>query len=286
MADPSRRVAPHVWLDGELLPLADAGVSVLDRGLLLGEGCFETLKAVDGLPFALRRHLERLRAGARALAIELPWTDDELRSAVLEVLRADPVGAAPLTRLRISLTGGPAPLGPGTPAEPSPSVLVTCGPLAPPAAAAMVCTSPWPVNERSPLVGVKHSSRAELVLALAEARSRGADEALLVNTTGRLVEGTGSNVFVVVDGRLLTPGLGSGCLPGVTRSLVLEATDAEEAELPVEVLATAGEVLLTSSTRDVQPVASVDGRPLPAPGPVTEKAMAAFADLAASSSDP
>lgn len=286
MADPARRVGPHVWLDGELLPLADAGVSVLDRGLLLGEGCFETLKAVHGVPFALRRHLERLRAGARALALDLPWSDDELRGAVHEVLHADPVHATPQTRLRITLTGGPAPLGPGTPAEPSPSVLVTCGPLDAPSAAAVARTSPWPVNERSPLAGVKHSSRAELVLALAHARAQGADEALLANTAGRLVEGTGSNVFVAIDGRLLTPALRSGCLPGVTRSLVLEVTDAEEADLPIEVLATADEVLLTSSTRDVQPVASVDGRSLAAPGPVTEQAMAAYAALVASTSDP
>ncbi len=286
MAEVGRRVGPHVWLDGELVPLADAGVSVLDRGLLLGEGCFETLKAVDRVPFALRRHLERLRAGAAALAIDLPWTDDELRAAVHEVLHADPVGVAPLTRLRITLTGGPSPLGPGTPAEPSPSVLVTCGPLAAPGPAAVVCTSPWPVNERSPLAGVKHSSRAELVLALAHAQAQGADEALLANTAGHLAEGTGSNVFVVVDGRLLTPALRSGCLPGVTRSLVLALTGAEEADLPMSVLATADEVLLTSSTRDVHPVAQVDGRPLDAPGPVTKEAMHAFAELAASSPDP
>ena len=91
---------------------------------------------------------------------------------------------------------------------------------------------------------------------------------------------------MAVDGRLLTPSLASGCLPGVTRSLVLELTGAEEAVLEMSVLATADEVFLTSSTRDVQPVAQVDGRPLPAPGPVTEKAMAAFADLTASTSDP
>jgi branched-chain amino acid aminotransferase len=286
VADAGRRVGPHVWLDGELLPLGEAGVSVLDRGLLLGEGCFETLKAIDGVPFALRRHLERLRAGAAVLAIDLPWSDDELRSAVHDVLRSDPVGATPLTRLRITLTGGPAPLGPGTPAEPSPSVLVTCGPLAPAAPTAIARTSPWPTNERSPLAGVKHSSRAELVLALAHAQAQGADEALLANTAGHLVEGTGSNVFVAVAGRLLTPSLRSGCLPGITRSLVLELTGAEEADLPMSVLATADEVFLTSSTRDVHPVAQVDGRPRPAPGPVTEKAMAAFADLTASTSDP
>jgi branched-chain amino acid aminotransferase len=275
-----------VWLDGELLPLGDAGVSVLDRGLLLGEGCFETLKAIDGVPFALRRHLERLRVGARVLGLELPWSDDELRGAVHDVLHSDPVGGTPLTRLRITLTGGPAPLGPGTPAEPSPSVLVTCGPLVAPGPAAVTRTSPWPVNERSPLAGIKHSSRTELVLALAHAQAQGADEALLGNTAGQLVEGTGSNVFVVIHGGLLTPSLASGCLPGVIRSLVLEVTDAQEVDLALEDLITAEEVFLTSSTRDVQPVAVVDGRLLDAPGPVTKAAMHAFGELVASTSDP
>lgn len=284
MGEPAR-VGPHVWLDGELLPLADAGVSVLDRGLLLGEGCFETLQAVDGEPFALRRHLERLRVASGVLGIELAWTDDELRSAVHEVLDADPVARSPRTRLRITLTGGPAPLGPGTPAEPSPSVLVTCGPLAAPPSTAIARTSPWPVNERSPLAGVKHSSRAELVLALAHAHAQGADEALLANTAGALVEGTGSNVFVVVDGHLLTPARSSGCLPGVTRSLVLEVTDAEEADLPLSVLASCDEAFLTSSTRGVHPLSEIDGRRLEV-GPVTRSAVDAYAQLAASSSDP
>ena len=104
---------------------------------------------------------------------------------------------------------------------------------------------------------------------------------------GGLCEGTGSNVFLEVGGRLVTPGLASGCLAGVTRALVLEWTDAVEREVPVEALAAAGEVFLTSSTRDVQPVAMVDGRAVPAcPGPLTRIAMETFARCSAADPDP
>jgi len=125
-------------------------------------------------------------------------------------------------------------------------------------------------------------------VALAEARKVGASEALLANTRGELCEGTGTNVFVARDGMLLTPPLLSGCLPGVTRALVLEVVPgADEETLPMAVLDEADEVLLTSSTRDIQPLVALDGRPLPgAAGPVARAAIAAFAALKARDLDP
>ncbi len=141
-----------------------------------------------------------------------------------------------------------------------------------------VCVVPWPRNERGAMVGVKTTSYAENVVALAHAAERGAGEALFANTAGNLCEGTGSNVFVVVDGRLLTPTLASGCLAGVTRALVLEWSDAQEADVPVGALAGAEEAFLTSTTRDVQPIRLVNGTALPAaPGPVTAAVMETFA---------
>ncbi len=106
------------------------------------------------------------------------------------------------------------------------------------------------------------------------------------DTRGRLCEGTGSNVFVVVDGRLTTPTLDTGCLPGVTRALVLEWSDAVEQDMPFEDLAAAEEVFITSSTRDVQPVHRIDGRTLAAPGPVTAAVMAEFARSSLADVDP
>ena len=135
---------------------------------------------------------------------------------------------------------------------------------------------------------MKTTSYAENVVILAEAHKVGATEALVPNTRGNLCEGTGSNVFLVLGGRLLTPPLLAGCLPGVTRALVLELLpDADEEDVPMGALAEADEVLLTSSTRDVQALRALDGRPLPgADGPFARRASAALADLATRDIDP
>jgi branched-chain amino acid aminotransferase len=126
------------------------------------------------------------------------------------------------------------------------------------------------------------------VVALAEARKVGAGEAIMPNTAGDLCEGTGTNVFVVLGSRLLTPPLLSGCLAGVTRELVLELLpDADEETIPMAALAGAEEVLLTSSTRDVQPLRALDGRPLPGvDGPVGQRARSAIVDIQSRDDDP
>ena len=150
-----------------------------------------------------------------------------------------------------------------------------------------VTVVPWPRNEQGALSGVKSTSYGENVIALAHARRQGSGEAIFANTAGRLCEGTGSNVFVVAGSRLLTPPLSSGCLDGVTRALVIEVAGAEEEDLPIEAFSQASEAFLTSTTRDLQPIRCVDGRPLPAvAGPVTTRAVAAFAELVAATDDP
>ena len=123
-------------------------------------------------------------------------------------------------------------------------------------------------------------SYGENVVALAHAHERGAGEAVFGNLVGNLCEGTGTNVFVAVGGRLLTPPLSAGCLAGVTRELLFELVDVAEEDLPLSALTTADEAFLTSSTREVQPIRAVDGAPLAAaPGPLTQEASAALADL-------
>ena len=135
---------------------------------------------------------------------------------------------------------------------------------------------PWPRNERSPLAGLKTTSYAENVMALARAGAAGASEAVFANLAGNLCEGTGTNVFYVVDGELRTPTLASGCLAGVTRDLLVEWYGAREVDEPIEVAQGADEVFLVSTTRDVQAVERWDDRELPAPGPVTREAMATW----------
>lgn len=109
---------------------------------------------------------------------------------------------------------------------------------------------------------------------------------MFANTAGQLCEGTGSNVFVVIGGRLLTPALASGCLAGITRRLVVDWCGAEETDLPLDALQQAEEIFLTSTLRDVQAVTRVDDRELPGPGPVTAKAMAVFAERSGDDLDP
>ncbi|MDK1473439.1 aminodeoxychorismate lyase [Streptomyces sp. 549] len=269
-------------MDGRLHDPGTARVSVLDHGLTVGDGVFETVKAVHGRPFALTRHLDRLAASARGLGLPAPDID-EVRRACAAVLDAHPV---PLGRLRVTFTGGVSPLGSDRGDAP-PTLVVALGAASPRPDTTAVVTVPWTRNERGALVGLKTTSYAENVVALARAREQGASEALLSNTSGRLCEGTGSNVFVVLDGRLCTPPVASGCLAGITRALVAEWTGAVETELPMDVLDRAEEVFLTSSLRDVQAVHRVDSRELPeVPGPVTAKAMRVFAERAASDLDP
>ena len=271
-----------VWLDGTLVDPDAAAVSVFDHGLTVGDGVFETLKAVDGVPFAARRHLERLHRSASGLGLAVPASDDELRAAMAAVLAST---THALARVRITVTGGFAPLG-SERGDRGPTTIVAAGPLTPPSPTTAVCVVPWPRNERGAVAGIKTTSYAENVVALAHAKERGGTEALFATTTGLLCEGTGSNVFVAVGGRLVTPPLTSGCLAGVTRDLVLMVTDAVEADVSMAELAAADEVFLTSTGRDVQPVDEVDDRRLVAPGPLTTAAAAAFADLAARDVDP
>ena len=271
-----------VWIDGKLVGASEATVSVFDHGLTVGDGVFETLKALDRQPFATRRHLERLRRSADGLGLRLPYTEHELRVAMDQVLASHDAGRL---RVRITVTGGAAPLG-SERGEANATVVVAAGPLAAAAASTSVCVVPWPRNERGAMAGIKTTSYAENVVALAYAKARGATEAIFATTTDLLCEGTGSNVFVGVGGRVLTPPLSCGCLAGVTRDLVLEATDAIDEDIPMEVFRAADEVFLTSTGRDVQPVHQVDGRSLPPLGPITDTAMRAFQQLATSTPDP
>ena len=272
----------RVWVDGSVLddPTAPA-VSVLDHGFTVGDGVFEAVKVTDGRPFALTRHLQRLTDSARGLGLPEP-DHDRVKSAVGEVLAAEHL---PLGRLRITWTAGVSPLGSAR-SDTAPTLVVAAAPLERPSATPTVATVPWPRTERGAVAGLKTTSYAENVVALAWARERGAEEAVFANTAGLLCEGTGSNVFYVVDGELRTPTLASGCLAGITRGLVIEWCDVREVDEPVEVLSRAEEVFLASTTRDVQGVRRCDARELDAAGPGTLAAAATWAARAAEDVDP
>ena len=270
--------------------MSEASVSVTDHGLTVGDGVFETMKVVDGTAFALTRHLRRLhRSAARIeLALEGEATDDRLITGCRELIATATAAGTEVGRIRVTVTGGPGPPGSAR-GDQGPTVLMVAGPSEAWSHGTAVVTVPFTRNPTGALAGVKSTSYADNVVALARARAAGATEALFADVDGRLSEGTGSNVFVVRGGRLLTPSLATGCLAGITRELVLEVVEAEETEdLSLADLLDTDEVFLTSSTRDVQAVGMVDGVALrgPHPGAVTAAAAAAFADLQARSLDP
>lgn len=276
-----------VWLDGRLVALDEAHVSPIDRGLVVGDGVFETLRVYGGVPFAWRRHMERLAHSAAGLSLGLPDLA-RLRSASDEVLAANDLREA---RLRITVTGGVGP--PGTSrAGAHPTCFVVAWPFEPTSAGVEVVVVPWRRNELGATTGLKTISYAENVRALAFAEAAGAGEAVFCNTRGRLCEATGSNVFVVQQGVVRTPPAEAGCLLGVTRALLLMlcaelGLPFEEADLGPDDLGGADEAFLSSTTREVQPITTVDGRALPAaPGPVSRRLATAFSDLVARDLDP
>ena len=250
-----------VWWDGALRDPDAPVVTANDHGLTVGDGVFETCGVVHGQAFALTRHLRRLERSAAGLGLPAP-DEDQVRAGVAAVLRSRPDAG----RVRITVTAGRAPLGSAR-ADSRLTVIVAAGPGGPAADAAVVRV-PWVRNERSAVAGLKTTSYAENVVALAHARAHGATEAVLANTRGELCEGTASNVFLELAGELLTPPLSSGCLAGITRELALTwgaaaGLPVREATVPYEVLddVAAGHAALavTGSVVTVAPVVALDG---------------------------
>ena len=272
-----------VWINGALYAPGEARVSVFDHGILVGDGVFETIKAVRGQAFAMTRHLDRLAVSAAGLGLPEPDLD-AIRQGALDVLAAAP--AWDLTRVRITYTSGVGPLGSDRGATGA-TAIVAVAEQKPFPATGDVSVVPWPRNERGALSGLKTTSYGENAKALEYAHDHGGGEAIFGNLAGHLCEGTGSNVFLVRDGQLITPPLSSGCLAGVTRALVLEWLGAEEVDVPLPEFTEADEAFLTSTTRDVQPIRAIDGTVLPAaPGAVTRKAIEIFAERSAADLDP
>jgi branched-chain amino acid aminotransferase len=276
-----------LWINGELVDEGEARVSPFDHGLLVGDGVFETLRVYNGVPFAWRRHCERLAHSASALGLTVP-DGVTLRDAADTVLRANGLRDG---RLRVTITGGPAPLG-SERGEAPPTVLVAVGDARSWPPTERVVMVPWTRNEHGATAGLKTISYAENVRALAFAHERGVNEALFCNTRGELCEATGSNVFVVTEGSVRTPAADSGCLLGVTRALTLElciehGVRCEEGAVTPDELRHADEAFLTSTTREIQPIGQVDDVVLSsAPGPVTTRLAEAFRSLVARDLDP
>lgn len=265
---------PVIWLNGALLPAAGVRLDPTDRGLLLGDGLFETLLLRDGAVVRLDAHLARLAAGAAVLGLPLTPDRDTLATALRATAAANNLDAG---SLRLTLTAGPAPRGLPRPAIPAPTLMITAAPPAPPPPPARVLIATVTRrNERSPLSRVKSLNYLDQILARNEAEAAGLDDALLRNGRGDVVCASAANLFAVLaDGRPVTPPLADGALPGTRRAAVLAALGATEHSLRPADLRTAREVFLTSSL-SARAVVAVDGHPIGdgAPGPCAARAGA------------
>lgn len=277
-----------VYLNGSLLPRSQARISPFDLGFLYGYGLFETMRAYSGHIFRLHKHLERLRESAALIGLPLDTLDME--KACYDTLKANKLEDA---RIRLTISMGEGEATPDLPASPKPTVLVIATGYTPPPARVYrqgfkAIVSSTRQNSQSPLSRLKTANYLNNLLARKEAKEKGADEALLLNERGLLCEASASNVFLVCGGSLITPGAESGCLPGITRQVIMEiARDmgigVAERDVQLGELHGADEAFLTNSLIELMPLTGVNDRPVGdgEMGKVTGKLMSAYKEAIA-----
>lgn len=233
------------WLNGRLLTAGDARIDPADRGFTLGDGLFETIRVRDGAPVWLDRHLARLAEGSAVLSIPARFGDAALAEACAAVIAAEGIEAGVL---RLTVSRGTGPRGVLPPIAPSPTVLVAghAG-LPPQGPVALVVARGTCRNQASPLSRVKSLNYLDAVLARREAAERGADDAVMLNTAGRVAETSIANLFARIDGGWATPPVAEGALPGIMRAEVLARLEAVERSLAVADLQRADSLLLTNA---------------------------------------
>lgn len=269
-----------VFLNGRLVPEEQAVVSVFDRGFLYGDGLFETLRVMNGVPLRWDAHWRRLAAGAETLRIKLPFASDFLLAQARELSRLNQL---PEAILRLTLSRGVGQRGYSPRGADTPTLVMSLHP-----APALGATAPqWKLHTASlrvpagdALTACKSANKLLHVLARAEAEAAGADEALLLNTLGEVAEASSANLFWVEAGALRTPSLTSGALPGVTRAAVLawahaRALRVHEATVKPERLRHAEGCFLTLSSLGIVEVVGLDGQAIPS-SPLTQRIRAAL----------
>ena len=276
-----------VYLNGSLIPRSQAKVSALDYGFLYGFGLFETMRAYEGQVFRLESHLSRLVRSAELLG--LPVRVPELKDAVRDTIEANRLSDA---RIRITISAGEGEMPPGPGTCQKPTVLVLAERYQPYLEEVYqrgfrAVISSIRRNSQSPLSRLKSANYLESLLARQQARETGVDEAVCLNDKGLLAEASMSNIFLVSDGILRTPGEESGILPGITRGVILELAlkldiKALEEDIRLSELFQAQEAFLTNSLIEVMPLTELEGKPVASgrPGALSRRLLAAYRKLA------
>jgi branched-chain amino acid aminotransferase len=277
-------------INGHIAPPQEARISVFDNGFTFGDSVYETLRTYGGRPFALGRHLTRLRASAGRLGIAIPLPDDQLAGWLDELLAR---GANPESYIRFIVSRGVGDISYRFERVQGPTVVMVVKPYEPlPDACfsegiAVVISG---VRRNSPQAldpAIKSCNLLNNYLAVREAQAKGAMEALMLNEQGELAEGASSNVFVVKDGTVVTPPLSAGILAGITREVILGLArplgiPMREWTLRVPDLLDADEAFVTSTLKEAAPIRLVGDRPIGTgrPGPITLRILAAFREYA------
>jgi len=267
-----------VFLNGDFVASDVARIDPGDRGLLLGDGLFETMRCFQGRAFALDAHWERLSHGAGVLQISLPLNCQELGQHIAQLLSLNQLDQGD-AGVRFTLTRGVGQRGISLPSNVKPTILMTCFSISEkPLRAVSLMISDVVINEHSPLAACKTLGYAENIIARQQAQSQGYDDALLCNTKGQIVSASSANVFLVIDQQLHTPALSCGALPGIMRQQILRI--AKQQDIPIhervilpEDLQKAEEAFITNSLLPLLPISRIDQHSLKAPTPGTTTAL-------------
>jgi branched-chain amino acid aminotransferase len=246
-----------VWLDGSFLPESKALIPATDRGFMHGRGLFETLRTYDGAPFRLADHVERMKASARRFGFPMPTGD--LDAAIRSLCRRNGIADA---AARITLSADGRLLVTTRPRRPVPPTWYSEG--------AKVDIVPWRRDSRALVAGHKVTSYLENILVHDEALKRGYADALFIGLQDEILEGSVSNLFLVLRGKIVTPKL-TGILPGVTRKIVMGLAKVQERTVKLGELKKAEEVFLTNALIEILPIGK--------PGPVTLRISEAYRQL-------
>ncbi|NOX96571.1 MAG: branched-chain-amino-acid transaminase [Nitrospirae bacterium] len=284
-----------VYLNGSLVPESEAKVSIFDRGFLYGDGLFETMRVYSGKVFRLERHLQRLFHAAGIIALPISRDEKELREAIYQTLQANHLQEA---YLRLTISRGEGGTGPDIPEKVGVNMVIVAKPLP------LYPRSWYEEGVKAAIVDVRRDEASSLsrikslnylpnILARLEARDKGAEEGIMLNSQGCLAEGTVSNLFIISQGKVVTPSVESGILPGITREAILELVprqgwEISERRVNLSELREAEEAFLTNSLREVVPLTRVDGRPVGEgkPGKITGTIAVAYTELVKKETQP
>jgi branched-chain amino acid aminotransferase len=277
-----------VFHNGQFVEEEKAVVSIFDRGFLYGDGLFETMRVVNGKPFRGAQHLERMVRGADFLKIKLPFPPKGLHQFAEQLVEKN---GMPDCVLRVTLTRGVGERGYSPKGAESPSLVMALHPAPEPAAieppACRLITASIRISADDPLAQFKTCNKLPQIVARAEAEAKDADDALIVNTSGEVVETAGANLFWIYYDRVCTTPTGRGALPGITRAVVLEICQVlglttNKRVIKAESLRHSEGLFLTQSAQGVVPVATLDGEPVK-PSPLVEKIYRAYGEMLAKS---